>query len=60
MIEWYKINRINEIKYLGVILDQYLDIKSHYNYIISKMSNRAYLLKIVGKPMSLAHHLFYK
>lgn len=39
------IERVSEIKYLGIVLDEQLNFKSHVNYIIRKIANKTNFLR---------------
>lgn len=56
-----KIERVNEIKYLGVILDQNLKFNSHADYVMKKMSQKTNFLYRVGSCLSMPTRiLLYK
>ena len=48
-----EIEKVKEIKYLGVKLDESLSFKSHFEYVLQKMSQKVGFLNRVGRPLSL-------
>lgn len=48
------VERVNEIKYLGVVVDKKLTFKNHINYICSKISKKVYFLYKSRKKLSLS------
>ena len=52
-----RIERVHEIKYLGVILDQNLNFNSHIDFIVKKSSQKlgalAMVRKCINRPTSL-------
>jgi hypothetical protein len=47
------LERVNEIKYLGVIFDHKLSFHSHIQYVLNKMSQKVYLLSRIGKNLNI-------
>lgn len=47
------IERVNEMKYLGVVIDENLTFKSHATYIMNKMSKKVSFLYRVGDNLSM-------
>ena len=46
-IEW-----VTEIKYLGIIIDECLDLKAHYEYIYKKISTKLYFFTRISTDIS--------
>ena len=46
------LQRVENIKYLGIIIDQNLNFKQHVKYIQNKMSKKVYFLNRVSKHLS--------
>ena len=56
-----KLDKVNEIKYLGVIIDEHLNFKSHFNYIMNKMSKKVYFLRRISNCLNMSTKiLLYK
>lgn len=47
-----KIERVNEFKYLGCILDEYLNFSSHFKYITGKMAKKINIMSRISKCLS--------
>ena len=61
MMDNYKLDRVSEIKYLGVILDESLKWKSHIKLIKSKISRGSYILAKLRHyvPISVLKMVYY-
>ena len=46
------IEEVNEMKYLGVVLDRTMSLKEHVNYIVKKVGKKIGYLKRVGKYLT--------
>lgn len=53
VIDGEKLERVNSIKYLGVIVDNKLEFKEHAQYICNKMSFKLHTLQQIARDMSL-------
>lgn len=47
------LDRVKEMKYLGVIIDENLNLKKHANYIMNKMSKKVSFLYRIGNSLSM-------
>jgi hypothetical protein len=55
------LERVNKIKYLGVIFDNKLSFHSHTQYVLNKMSQKVYLLSRIGKNLNIyTRRLLYR
>ena len=52
-IDGNSIKRVSSFKYLGVLLDEALNWKSHLNYIISKGNQRIGMLRRIREDLIL-------
>lgn len=61
MIDNYKLDRVSEIKYLGVVLDESLKWKSHIDLIKTKISRGSYILAKLRHyvPISVLKMVYY-
>ena len=52
-IDGVKIELVNEIKYLGFIIDKYLSLNNHAEYVIKKISKKLYFFSRVSNDLSM-------
>lgn len=56
-----RLDKVKEIKYLGVIIDENLNFKSHFKYIMNKMSKKVYFLRRISNCLNMSTKvLLYK
>lgn len=53
------IQRVEEIKYLGVIIDQYLSFNSNHKYVCKKLASKTYFLLRNAKKLDTKTKLLY-